>query len=139
MSAGRFTSTAPYYRVFRPGIPAGAVAALTAEADRLGPARRLLDLGTGTGQVPAALHAAFYRLDARNRVWLAYRRLPVLLIPVYLTAWTVLSVARIRSRATLAVWLAGLREGLKGGHGHRRPMSWTTVLRLTRAGLPPIV
>ncbi|WP_043627558.1 glycosyltransferase family 2 protein [Nonomuraea candida] len=86
-----------------------------------------------------ARHAAYYRLVARNRVWLAYRRLPAPLIPLYLITWTLLSVARIRSRANLAVWFAGLREGLKGGHGGRRPMSWRTVLRLTRAGRPPIV
>ncbi|MCC5580951.1 glycosyltransferase family 2 protein [Microtetraspora sp. AC03309] len=84
-------------------------------------------------------HADFYRLVARNRVWLAYRRLPAALVPVYLTAWTVLSIARIRSRANLAVWFAGLGEGLKGGHGQRRPMAWGTVLRLARAGRPPIV
>ncbi|MEV0614028.1 glycosyltransferase [Nonomuraea sp. NPDC050404] len=86
-----------------------------------------------------ARHAAFYRLVARNRVWLAYRRLPAPLIPVYLVTWIVLSIARVRSRANLAVWFAGLREGLKGGHGQRRPMSWRTVARLTRAGRPPIV
>ncbi|GAA3469225.1 glycosyltransferase family 2 protein [Nonomuraea roseola] len=86
-----------------------------------------------------ARHAGFHRLIARNRVWLAYRRLPAPLIPIYLVIWTLLSAARIRSRANLAVWFAGLREGLKGGHGQRRPMSWSTVLRLTRAGRPPIV
>ncbi|MDP9843410.1 glycosyltransferase family 2 protein [Streptosporangium lutulentum] len=86
-----------------------------------------------------ARHTTFYRLVARNRVWLAYRRLPAPLIPVYLATWTLLSITRIRSRANLAVWFAGLREGLKGGHGQRRPMSWTTVLRLTRAGRPPII
>ncbi|WP_222871467.1 hypothetical protein [Nonomuraea sp. PA05] len=86
-----------------------------------------------------ARHATFYRLVARNRVWLAYRRLPAPLIPIYLVTWIELSLIRIRSRANLAVWFAGLRKGLKGGHGQRRPMSWRTVLRLTRAGRPPIV
>ncbi|WP_218004567.1 hypothetical protein [Microtetraspora niveoalba] len=61
------------------------------------------------------------------------------MIPVYLLVWTLISVARIRSRRNLAIWFAGLREGLSGGHGQRRPMSWTTVLRLTRARRPPIV
>ncbi|MEU7002206.1 glycosyltransferase [Nonomuraea sp. NPDC046570] len=110
---------------------------------------RLWDLGRTGWYAPGivihhpatdpARHAGFYRLVARNRVWLAYRRLPAPLVPVYLVIWTLLSIARIRSRANLAVWVAGLREGLKGGHGVRRPMSWTTVLRLTRAGRPPIV
>ncbi|GGO62915.1 hypothetical protein [Nonomuraea cavernae] len=61
------------------------------------------------------------------------------MIPLYLANWTLLSVARFRSRAGLAVWFAGLREGMRGGHGSRRPMSWRTVLRLTRGGRPPIV
>lgn len=86
-----------------------------------------------------ARHAQYYRLVARNRVWLAYRRLPAPLVPLYLATWTLLSIIRIRSRANLTVWFAGLREGLKGGHGQRRPMTWTTVLRLTRAGRPPII
>ncbi|GAA2782490.1 glycosyltransferase [Kitasatospora paracochleata] len=110
---------------------------------------RLWDLGrTGwyapdiTVHHPAtdpARHALYFRLVARNRVWVAYRRLPAPLIPLYLAAWTLLTVARTRSRAGLATWFAGLREGLRGGHGERRPMSWTTVWRLTRAGRPPIV
>ncbi|MFE3450925.1 glycosyltransferase family 2 protein [Nonomuraea sp. NPDC059194] len=86
-----------------------------------------------------ARHAGFYRLVARNRVWLAYRRLPAPLIPIYLATWTLLSITRIRSLPNLAVWFAGLWEGLKGGHGQRQPMSWRTVLRLTLAGRPPIV
>jgi GT2 family glycosyltransferase len=110
---------------------------------------RLWDLGRTGWYAPGivihhpatdpARHDTFYRLVARNRVWLAYRRLPAVLIPIYLTIWTLLSIVRIRSRANLAVWFAGLREGLRGGHGQRRPMSWTTVLRLTLAGRPPIV
>ncbi|MEN3540659.1 glycosyltransferase family 2 protein, partial [Microbispora sp. ZYX-F-249] len=65
--------------------------------------------------------------------------LPAPLIPVYLAVWTVISITRIRDKTKLAVWFRGLREGLKGGHGQRRPMSWTTVARLTVAGRPPIV
>ncbi|MFJ6214885.1 glycosyltransferase family 2 protein [Streptomyces sp. NPDC092296] len=86
-----------------------------------------------------ARHALYLRLVARNRVWVAYRRLPAPLIPLYLAAWTLISVARIRSRTALRTWFAGLREGLRGGHGERRPMTWTTVLRLARSGRLPIV
>ncbi|MEO3812679.1 glycosyltransferase [Sphaerisporangium sp. B11E5] len=84
-------------------------------------------------------HDLYYRLVARNRVWLAYRRLPAALIPFYLATWTLLSVVRMRRSGNLAVWFAGLWEGIKGGHGRRRPMSWGTVMRLTLAGRPPIV
>ncbi|RLU82596.1 glycosyl transferase [Streptomyces griseocarneus] len=86
-----------------------------------------------------ARHGPFYRLVARNRVWVAYRRLPAPLVPLYLATWIVLSVYRFRSSGSLGVWFKGFAEGLRGGHGERRPMSWRTVWRLTRAGRPPIV
>lgn len=44
-----------------------------------------------------ARHAVYYRFTARNRVWLARRRLPAALVPVYLGVWIVLTLARIRS------------------------------------------
>ncbi|MGI5488050.1 class I SAM-dependent methyltransferase [Microtetraspora malaysiensis] len=59
-----FAGAARYYRQYRPGIPAEAVRLLRSEAGRLAPARRLLDLGTGTGQVPAALHGHLREIDA---------------------------------------------------------------------------
>ncbi|MFF2618847.1 glycosyltransferase family 2 protein [Kitasatospora sp. NPDC058046] len=86
-----------------------------------------------------ARHGPFYRMVARNRVWVAYRRLPAPLVPVYLAAWTLICVYRFRSTGQLGVWFKGLAEGLRGGHGERRPMSWRTVWRLTRAGRPPII
>jgi len=84
-------------------------------------------------------HQVYYRLNARNRVWVARRNLPWPLVVPYLLAWTVLTVARVRSPRRLAAWFAGFREGLGPGAGERRPMSWRTVWRLTRAGRPPIL
>ncbi len=86
-----------------------------------------------------ARHALYLRLVARNRVWVAYRRLPAPLVPIYISSWIVITVARLRSRTSLATWFAGLGEGLRGGHGERRPISWSTVWRLTRAGRPPVL
>ncbi|MCC9306424.1 glycosyltransferase [Kitasatospora sp. RB6PN24] len=86
-----------------------------------------------------ARHEPYYRMVARNRVWVAYRLLPAPLVPLYLAAWVVISVWRFRSSGNLGVWFRGLAEGLARGHGERRPMSWRTVWRLTRAGRPPIV
>jgi SAM-dependent methyltransferase len=59
-----FTGTARYYRLYRPGIPAEAARLLTAQVSRLAPPRRLLDLGSGTGQVPAAIGEVFAEIDA---------------------------------------------------------------------------
>lgn len=86
-----------------------------------------------------ARHKPFYRLVARNRVWVARRRLPAPLVPVYLAAWVVISLWRFRSSGNLGVWFRGFAEGLRGEAGERRAMSWNTVWRLTRAGRPPIV
>lgn len=86
-----------------------------------------------------ARHSRYYRLVARNRVWLAIRLLPLPLIPVYLTTWVLLSLVRIHSPKALRTWFSGLREGLTGGWGPRTPLRWRTVLRLTRAGRPPVV
>ncbi|WP_439681576.1 class I SAM-dependent methyltransferase [Embleya sp. MST-111070] len=58
-----FSGTAAHYRAHRPGIPDRAAELLTAAAAELPAPRTLLDLGTGTGQVPAALHESFARID----------------------------------------------------------------------------
>jgi GT2 family glycosyltransferase len=87
----------------------------------------------------ASRHAVFYRMNARNRVWVARRNLPTPLVPVYLGLWTALTVARVRRRADLRVWFAGFREGVRSDPGPRRPMAWSTVWRLTRAGRPPVL
>lgn len=85
-----------------------------------------------------ARHDTFYRLNGRNRAWVARRNLPVVLIPINLATWTLITLWRVRARRALQVSFAGLAEGLRGGHGERTPMTWRTVTRLTRAGRPPI-
>ncbi|MFF5130870.1 glycosyltransferase family 2 protein [Streptomyces syringium] len=85
-----------------------------------------------------ARHATFYRMNARNRVWLARRNLPRVLIPAHLAVWALLTLWRVNDRKALRTSMAGFREGLRTGCGTRAPMSWRTVARLTRAGRPPI-
>jgi GT2 family glycosyltransferase len=89
--------------------------------------------------VDPARHAYFYHLNARNRVWLARRNLPAPLVPVYLSAWIMLTLLRERSLGSLRSWFRGFREGLTTPCGARRPLSWGTIARMTRAGRPPIV
>ncbi|MGW0666049.1 glycosyltransferase family 2 protein [Streptomyces sp. NPDC002746] len=86
-----------------------------------------------------ARHATHYRFTARNRVWLARRRLPVPLIPVYLGVWISLTMARMRSAAGLRAWWGGFFEGLRTPCGPREPMKWRTVWRMTRLGRPPVL
>lgn len=87
----------------------------------------------------ASRHAVFYRMNARNRVWVARRNLPVPLNVLYVAVWILITVARVRDREALTVWFRGLIEGYRTDPGPRRPMSWRTAARLTLAGRPPVV
>ncbi|MFF4741146.1 glycosyltransferase family 2 protein [Streptomyces sp. NPDC001262] len=84
-------------------------------------------------------HAVYHRMVARNRVWLARRHLPAVLVPVYLGVWALLTLARSRSLAGLRAWAGGFTEGMRTPCGRRQPISWATVWRMTRLGRPPIV
>ncbi|MER5301414.1 glycosyltransferase [Streptomyces lasiicapitis] len=86
-----------------------------------------------------ARHAVYHRMTARNRVWIARRRLPLPLIPLYLTVWTLLTLARTRSLGGLRAWAGGFVEGFRTSGGERRPMRWATVWRMTRLGRPPLI
>ena len=90
-------------------------------------------------QVPPTRHPSFYRLNARNRVWLARRNLPWLLATVYLLNWVVLTLVRERSGPALKAWFQGFIEGLRTPAGDRRPMAWRTAWRMMKLGRPPIV
>jgi GT2 family glycosyltransferase len=89
--------------------------------------------------LPNARHAAFYRLDGRNRVLLARRNLPWPLAAAYLLNWFTLTVVRERSATAVRAWVAGFRQGWRMDPGWRRPMSARTAWRMTRAGRPPII
>lgn len=85
-------------------------------------------------------HDYYYRLNARNRVWLARRNLPVILIPLYVASWTLIHTLRFaRNPAGAGAWFAGWREGWRADPGQRRPIAWRTVARMTLAGRPPVV
>ncbi|MFJ4897498.1 glycosyltransferase family 2 protein [Streptomyces sp. NPDC088727] len=84
-------------------------------------------------------HAVYHRMVARNRVWLARRNLPALLVPVYLGVWLLLTLLRKPSGPALKAWFGGFREGWSKPCGPRRPMKWRTVWRLTRLGRPPVI
>ena len=89
--------------------------------------------------LPPTRHAEFFRLNARNRVFLARRNLPWPLAAVYILDWALLMVARTRSARPLAAWFGGLWRGMVEPCGTRRPMRWRTAWRMTRLGRPPVV
>jgi GT2 family glycosyltransferase len=84
-------------------------------------------------------HAEFFRLQARNRVWLARRNLPFVLGVLYVLDWVVLTVVRTRSPKDLRQWFAGLAAGVREPCGQRRRLRWRTVARMTLIGRPPII
>lgn len=85
-------------------------------------------------------HPYHYRLNARNRVWLARRNLPWPLRLPYVGMWTGVQVVRTwRAPAALRAWFGGWLEGWRVTPPRQRPMSWRTVARMTRYGRPPVV
>ena len=86
-----------------------------------------------------ARHATYLRLNARNRVWLVRRRLPLVLGALHLAVWSVLTVARLRRLGPLRAWFAGFIEGLRTPCGERQPIRWRTAVRMTLLGRPPVV
>ncbi|RLP70190.1 glycosyltransferase [Mycetocola reblochoni] len=85
-------------------------------------------------------HASYYRMNARNRVWLAKRNLPAVLVPLYVASWTGIQLLRWwRTPAVLRPWFAGWAEGWREAPGGRRPLRWRTVARMAAAGRPPVI
>ena len=84
-------------------------------------------------------HAEFWHMNARNRVLLARRNLPLPLRPIYPGTWAVITRLRVRDREARRAWREGFREGWRMDPGEHRPMRWATVWRVTRAGRPPVV
>ncbi|WP_030301718.1 glycosyltransferase family 2 protein [Streptomyces katrae] len=90
-------------------------------------------------RTPASRHAVYYRNTGRNRVWLAKRRLPAVLVPVYLVSWAAYTLVQRPPLAGLKSWWAGFFEGVRTACPPRRPMRWRTVWRMTRLGRPPVL
>jgi GT2 family glycosyltransferase len=98
------------------------------------------DLEARHPNVPTTRHTDFYWRNARNRVWVARRNLPAVLVPIYVATWTGVQVLRsVRSPATLKPWFTGWAAGWRDDPGERRPIQWRTVWRMTAAGRPPVV
>ena len=84
-------------------------------------------------------HSYFHRYNARNRVLLARRQLPVPLAVAYLGTWTVLTLVRAPGGGARGQALRGFWEGFRSPCDGRSPLRWRTVWRMTRAGRPPVI
>ncbi|MGV8877255.1 MAG: glycosyltransferase family 2 protein [Rhodoglobus sp.] len=98
------------------------------------------DLIANHPAIDPARHSYYYRLNARNRIWLAKRNLPVLLVPIYVASWTAIQIVRsARKPVGMSAWWGGWFAGWRETPGGRRSMSWGTVRRMARAGRPPVI
>jgi GT2 family glycosyltransferase len=84
-------------------------------------------------------HAYSYYFGARNRVWLARRYLPLPLGAIYVTAFALRTVPRLKSRRAVQEAARGYRDGMRGPCGGRSRLRARTLLRMTQAGRPPIM
>ncbi|GAA3622074.1 glycosyltransferase family 2 protein [Microlunatus ginsengisoli] len=80
-------------------------------------------------------HPGYVVLTARNRLWMAWRSLPVPVMLGYLATWTLAAIVRGAQPREV---FAGYREAW-AARPTRRPMHWRTVGRMTLLGRPPIV
>jgi hypothetical protein len=78
-------------------------------------------------------------MNARNRVWLAKRNLPIVLVPIYPLTWLVITLLRVRSLTALKNYLHGFGSGWIRNAGEREAMKWSTVWAMTKAGRPPVI
>ena len=61
-------------------------------------------------------HSYYYRLNARNRVWLARRNLPAVFVPLYVASWTGVQLLRSAAQSRRPRRLVGrLARGLENG------------------------
>jgi GT2 family glycosyltransferase len=89
--------------------------------------------------VPAR-HGYSRYFGARNRVWLARRHLPFPIGVVYIATFAARTLPLlVRSPGDIRGALRGYRDGMRQPCGPRRKLRWRTIVRMTRAGRPPLL
>lgn len=84
-------------------------------------------------------HSRHLWYSARNRVWLAHRHLPLPVAIAYMGVWSTIQALRCRSLGEFRDVVGGTVAGLDTGDLDRRPIKWSTIWAMTRAGRPPII
>ncbi|NEC93657.1 glycosyltransferase family 2 protein, partial [Streptomyces sp. SID12501] len=69
----------------------------------------------------ASRHAVYYHHTGRNRVWLAKRHRPAVLVPIYLATWAAYTLAQRPPLSGLTAWWSGFFEGVRVTCPPRRP------------------
>jgi GT2 family glycosyltransferase len=77
---------------------------------------------------------------ARNRVWMARRHLPLPLGALYVATFALRTLPLLmRSPQDMRPALRGYRDGIRQPCGQRRKLRARTLLRMARAGRPPVI
>lgn len=101
------------------------------------------DMRIGHPIVDPRRHDEFYRLNARNRVWLARRNLPFPFRWIYPVSWLAIECLRLRhNKNGVRQYLAGWRAGWNGSPWFREPrakLKWKTLASMSAAGRPPLI
>ncbi|MGM0929062.1 MAG: glycosyltransferase family 2 protein [Actinomycetota bacterium] len=102
------------------------------------------DLRAGHPVIDPRRHEEFFRLNARNRVWLARRNLRWPFSWAYIGSWTLVQILRSRrDLGQLKPWFAGWRAGWQqdpwGPGENRRKLKWSTIIRMGASGRWPVI
>lgn len=97
------------------------------------------DLTVRHPSTPISRHTDGLHHTARNRVFLARRRLPWILAGLYLPIRMLMSLSLVRSLSDLRALARGYRAGFTQPAGQRNPISWLTAWTMTRLGRPPVI
>jgi GT2 family glycosyltransferase len=88
----------------------------------------------------ASRHGYSRYFGARNRVWLARRHLPLPLGALFVGTFAIRTLPLlVRSPSDIRRALRGYRDGMRQPCGRRRKLRWRTLVRMTRAGRPPLL
>ncbi|MEA2441667.1 MAG: hypothetical protein QOH76_3091 [Thermoleophilaceae bacterium] len=88
---------------------------------------------------PSRHHYSRY-FGARNRVWVARRHLPLPLGVLYVATFALRTLPLLlRAPSDIRPALRGYRDGIRQPLGQRRKLRLRTLLRMTRAGRPPLI
>lgn len=97
------------------------------------------DIAVSHPAINPTRHDYFYRLNARNRVWLAKRNLPFPFNIFYPLTHALISFLSLRGSDARKAWRSGFIEGWKTDAEKSRKLSIRAILALTFALRPPVI
>lgn len=100
--------------------------------------RYLSDVSVVHPRTDIGRHREGWRLTGRNRVMVARRTLPRAIGLLHVAIWLVIGVVRAPGRRSRTAYLSGWWNGWRVPID-RSPVTWRTVVALSKLGRPPII